>query len=71
LKALADLNFAHPTLVQAKAIPLLLEGKDVFAKARTGSGKTAAYAVPALQKMLSIKSVSPVYLIEIEESSSS
>jgi hypothetical protein len=39
-RALADLSFAHPTLVQAKAIPLLLEGKDVLARARTGSGKT-------------------------------
>ncbi|RXK39231.1 ATP-dependent RNA helicase DBP9 [Tremella mesenterica] len=55
LRALADLSFAHPTLVQAKAIPLLLEGKDVLAKARTGSGKTAAYAVPALQKILDAK----------------
>ncbi|ORX37388.1 P-loop containing nucleoside triphosphate hydrolase protein [Kockovaella imperatae] len=56
LRALADLSFTHPTLVQAKAIPLLLEGKDVLAKAKTGSGKTAAYAVPAVQKVLSIKS---------------
>ncbi|WVO16876.1 ATP-dependent RNA helicase DBP9 [Cryptococcus depauperatus] len=56
LVALADLKFAHPTLVQAKAIPLLLEGKDVLARARTGSGKTAAYAVPAVQKVLEAKS---------------
>jgi superfamily II DNA/RNA helicase len=58
-RALADLSFAHPTLVQAKAIPLLLEGKDVLARARTGSGKTAAYCVPAVQKILDAKSVSP------------
>ncbi|KAI9638214.1 putative ATP-dependent RNA helicase [Dioszegia hungarica] len=55
LKALADQKFAHPTLVQAKAIPLLLEGKDVLARARTGSGKTAAYCVPAVQKVLATK----------------
>ncbi|WVQ82542.1 ATP-dependent RNA helicase DBP9 [Cryptococcus sp. DSM 104549] len=55
LVALADLKFAHPTLVQAKAIPLLLEGKDVLARARTGSGKTAAYAVPAVQRVLEAK----------------
>ena len=58
LLALADQKFAHPTLVQAKAIPLLLEGKDVLAKARTGSGKTAAYCVPAIQKILEAKAVS-------------
>ncbi|MDN8760283.1 DEAD/DEAH box helicase, partial [Staphylococcus aureus] len=55
LRALADLKFAHPTLVQAKAIPLLLEGKDVLARARTGSGKTAAYLVPAVQRVLELK----------------
>jgi len=60
LRALADLSFAHPTLVQAKAIPLLLEGKDVLARARTGSGKTAAYCVPAIQKVLEAKSVCPL-----------
>ena len=57
LRALADLKFAHPTLVQAKAIPLLLEGKDVLARARTGSGKTGAYAIPAVQKVLEAKDV--------------
>ncbi|ORY29349.1 P-loop containing nucleoside triphosphate hydrolase protein [Naematelia encephala] len=56
LRALADLSFAHPTLVQASAIPLLLEGKDVLAKARTGSGKTAAYAIPAVQRVIEAKS---------------
>ncbi|EJT49333.1 ATP-dependent RNA helicase [Trichosporon asahii var. asahii CBS 2479] len=55
LRALADLKFANPTLVQAKAIPLLLEGKDVLARARTGSGKTAAYVVPAVQRVLELK----------------
>lgn len=57
LRALADLKFAHPTLVQAKAIPLLLEGKDVLARARTGSGKTGAYAIPAVQKVIEAKMV--------------
>lgn len=41
-----------PTLVQEKAIPLLLEGKDLLIKARTGSGKTAAFAIPLIQKIL-------------------
>ncbi|KAM3873724.1 putative ATP-dependent RNA helicase DDX56 [Diretmus argenteus] len=52
LKAVADLGWAHPTLIQEKAIPLALEGKDLLARARTGSGKTAAYAVPVIQRIL-------------------
>ena len=57
LRALADLGFARPTLVQAKAIPLGLESRDILARARTGSGKTAAYCIPVVQKILSAKSV--------------
>lgn len=55
LSALSTLKFTHPTLVQAQAIPLILQGKDVLAKARTGSGKTAAYGIPAVQKVLTLK----------------
>uniref|UniRef100_A0A8H8CIS5 RNA helicase n=1 Tax=Psilocybe cubensis TaxID=181762 RepID=A0A8H8CIS5_PSICU len=56
LRALADSGFSRPTLVQAKAIPLALESRDILARARTGSGKTAAYCIPVVQKILSIKS---------------
>ncbi|MGH0170407.1 UNVERIFIED_CONTAM: hypothetical protein FKN15_074629 [Acipenser sinensis] len=55
--ALADLGWAQPTLIQEKAIPLALDGKDLLARARTGSGKTAAYAVPIIQHILSVKQV--------------
>ncbi|KAG7277813.1 hypothetical protein CRUP_026114 [Coryphaenoides rupestris] len=55
LKAIADLGWAQPTLIQEKAIPLALEGKDILARARTGSGKTAAYAVPLIQHILNSK----------------
>ena len=58
LRALADLGFARPTLVQTKAIPLALENRDILARARTGSGKTAAYCTPLVQKILTAKSVS-------------
>uniref|UniRef100_A0A667XM07 Probable ATP-dependent RNA helicase DDX56 n=1 Tax=Myripristis murdjan TaxID=586833 RepID=A0A667XM07_9TELE len=51
-RAVADLGWAQPTLIQEKAIPLALEGKDLLARARTGSGKTAAYAVPVIQRIL-------------------
>ncbi|OZJ05610.1 hypothetical protein BZG36_01467 [Bifiguratus adelaidae] len=55
LRAVARMNFSKPTLVQATAIPLALEGKDILAKARTGSGKTAAYSLPILQGILTKK----------------
>nr|CAD7405576.1 unnamed protein product [Timema poppensis] len=55
LKAIAKLGWLMPTLIQESAIPLLLEGKDVLLRARTGSGKTAAFAVPVIQKILNSK----------------
>uniref|UniRef100_A0A8C5MIC4 Probable ATP-dependent RNA helicase DDX56 n=1 Tax=Leptobrachium leishanense TaxID=445787 RepID=A0A8C5MIC4_9ANUR len=55
LKAIADLGWIKPTLIQEKAIPLALEGKDLLARARTGSGKTAAYSIPVIQNLLQSK----------------
>ncbi len=52
-RAIAKLGFDKPTVVQETAIPLGLEGKDILARARTGSGKTAAYLIPIIQKLLS------------------
>ena len=46
LKAVSLLNFTNPTRVQQKVIPALLEQKDVIVKSQTGSGKTAAFAIP-------------------------
>lgn len=57
MKAVANLGWSQPTLIQEKAIPLALEGKDLLARARTGSGKTAAYAVPVIQRILAFKQV--------------
>ena len=57
LKAIAKLGWAEPSPIQERAIPLALEGKDVLARARTGSGKTAAYAIPTIQKILISKQV--------------
>jgi ATP-dependent RNA helicase DDX56/DBP9 len=58
LQAVAEHKFHAPTLVQKKAIPAALDGQDVLAKARTGSGKTAAYVLPVLQAILKRKAVS-------------
>ena len=52
-KAVARLGYVTPTEVQARVIPLAMQGKDLLVRARTGSGKTAAYALPMLQKILS------------------
>ncbi|PVG02046.1 DEAD-domain-containing protein [Serendipita vermifera] len=57
LRALADQTFVKPTLVQAKAIPIALEGKDILCRARTGSGKTVAYCVPILERVLAGRNV--------------
>ncbi|KAK6174176.1 hypothetical protein SNE40_017501 [Patella caerulea] len=55
LKAISELNWCEPTPIQEKAIPLALEGKDVLARARTGSGKTGAFCIPIINKILSDK----------------
>ena len=51
LKAISDVGYEEPTPIQARTIPLLLEGKDVIAQAQTGTGKTAAYALPMLERI--------------------
>ena len=51
LKAVSN-QFDKPTLVQAAAIPLALNGRDIVARAKTGSGKTAAYVIPILNQIL-------------------
>jgi len=55
LEALEDKNYTEPTPIQAKAIPLLLERKDVLGCAQTGTGKTAAFAIPIVQLIHSIE----------------
>ncbi|KAL5243927.1 hypothetical protein ACI65C_011337 [Semiaphis heraclei] len=57
LKAIANQGWTEPTLVQERGIPLLLEGKDMLVRARTGSGKTAAFVIPVIQKILEFKDI--------------
>jgi superfamily II DNA/RNA helicase len=52
LQAIREANYATPTPIQAAAIPAILHARDVRACAQTGSGKTAAFAVPMLQRLL-------------------
>ena len=51
LRALAEQGYAEPTPIQAGAIPVVLEGHDLLAAAQTGTGKTAAFSLPLLQRM--------------------
>ena len=51
IQALADLGYEEPTPIQEAAIPLLMEGRDVLGQAATGTGKTAAFALPILQRI--------------------
>jgi ATP-dependent RNA helicase RhlE len=52
LKALKDQNYIEPTDIQAKSIPLILNGDDVLGSAQTGTGKTAAFAIPIIQQLI-------------------
>ncbi|KAK3021927.1 hypothetical protein RJ639_045221 [Escallonia herrerae] len=56
IRALAKKGIDKPTPIQRTAIPLILEGKDVVARAETGSGKTFAYLLPLLQKLFAADS---------------
>ncbi|MEB0137050.1 DEAD/DEAH box helicase [Actimicrobium sp. CCC2.4] len=52
LRALADQGYEHPTPIQAAAIPVVLQGRDVMGAAQTGTGKTAGFSLPIIQLLL-------------------
>ena len=51
LKAIDEMGFEEPTQVQGQVIPLMLAGQDVIAQARTGTGKTAAFGIPIIERI--------------------
>ena len=51
LKAVEDMGFEEPTPIQKAAIPAALAGKDLIGQAQTGTGKTAAFGIPVLQRI--------------------
>jgi len=62
LKALKDVGYETPSPIQAATIPLLLEGRDVLGQAQTGTGKTAAFALPILSN-IDVKQTVPQALV--------
>ena len=51
IRAVEDMGFEETTPIQAQAIPVMLSGADVIGQAQTGTGKTAAFGIPLLQKV--------------------
>ena len=68
LKAIAKLGWVNPTLIQERAIPLIIEGKDVLARGRTGSGKTGAFCIPLIQRILEVKTNSSGNIVQVKKS---
>lgn len=52
MRAIAEAGYTTPTPIQAQAIPVVIEGKDVMGAAQTGTGKTAAFTLPILQRLM-------------------
>ena len=66
-KSLKSINFITPTPIQEKSIPTILDGNDILGSAQTGTGKTAAYAIPILDLLLKSKKSSVLILIPTRE----
>ncbi len=68
LKAVTEVGYEAPTPIQARTIPALLEGRDLIGQAQTGTGKTAAFAIPMLQRLdLALNEVQALVLAPTRE----
>ena len=61
-RAVAEMGYESMTPIQAQAIPVVLTGQDVMGAAQTGTGKTAAFSLPLLQRLLKHENTSPLPL---------
>ena len=66
-KAIDDAGFKEPSPIQEQAIPVILDGKDIVGQAHTGTGKTAAFGLPVLNKMKCNGSVEAVVIVPTRE----
>ena len=67
LRSIEECGFKHPTFVQAALIPKALEGNDILGQSRTGSGKTAAFGIPLLQRVSKEEPLSALVLVPTRE----
>ncbi|MBM3846017.1 MAG: DEAD/DEAH box helicase, partial [Verrucomicrobia bacterium] len=63
LEGVKAMGYVEPTPIQLRAIPLIMEGRDVIGSAQTGTGKTAAFALPMLSKILDLPKGKSRFLI--------
>ena len=63
---LEEKGYEEPTPIQQEAIPVVIAGKDIFGIARTGTGKTAAFAIPIIQQLMALREQEAVALAERE-----
>ena len=67
VKALQEMGITAPTLIQEKAIPPIMAGHDLIGMSRTGSGKTAAFGIPLLEKIVPRKGIQVLIIVPIRE----
>ncbi|PAF52270.1 DEAD/DEAH box helicase [Helicobacter sp. 13S00477-4] len=67
LKGIIEAGFTTPSPIQAKAIPAVLEGRDVIAQAQTGTGKTAAFALPIINRLKNDKTIEALVITPTRE----
>lgn len=66
LRAVEEKGYEEPTPIQQEAIPVVMAGKDIFGIARTGTGKTAAFAIPIIQQLMTLREQEAAALAEQE-----
>ena len=66
LRAVEEKGYEEPTPIQQEAIPVVMAGKDIFGIARTGTGKTAAFAIPIIQQLMALREQDAAALAERE-----
>ncbi|PAM93047.1 RNA helicase, partial [Flavobacterium sp. IR1] len=66
-RAIKDMGFEEPSPIQEKAIPVILEGGDVIGQAQTGTGKTAAFGIPVIDKVTEERYVQALILTPTRE----
>ena len=67
VRALSEFGITEPTDIQEKAIPIINSGKDIIGKSKTGSGKTAAFGIPLINKVVPKKGVQALILAPTRE----